>query len=326
MGGHTFLHRGEYRPAALAGVRHPAAERRQLWILDERRRRQIQQPGTDHAAPAPHLGHLRGVDVVLVVLGVRQRGGFGVMLAGVFPADAGLVQDGHPLGEGAHHPVFDAVVDHLHEVPGPVRPAVQVALFGLGRCTGAARRARCRRQPRSDRGEQRLEAGHDVTLTSDHQAETAFQPEDPPRGADVDVVDAPAGELGGPVHIVAVVGVAAIEDDVVGFEVFSEREHGLAGDPGGEHHPGRAGDGELRRELRECAGTGRAHGRQLLHRRWVDVVDDAVVPVPHEPAYQVGAHPAKADHPELHEISRSRWTGAVRCQRRPFHCRAAYQP
>ena len=33
----------------------------------------------------------------------------------------------------------------------------------------------------------------------------------------------------------------------------------------------------------------------------VDVVHDALVAVAHQPAHDVGAHPAESDHPELHQ-------------------------
>ena len=49
---------------------------------------QVQQPGADHAAAAPDLGDLREVDVVLVVLGVLERGGLGVDLRWALPAFA----------------------------------------------------------------------------------------------------------------------------------------------------------------------------------------------------------------------------------------------
>ncbi len=87
-----------------------------------------------------------------------QRGGFSVVFAGVGSADAGFLKNGHAFGEGGHHSVLDAVVDHFHEMPGAVRPAVQVALFGLGRLAASARCARRLSDSRGDCGEQRLEA------------------------------------------------------------------------------------------------------------------------------------------------------------------------
>ena len=63
------------------------------------------------------------------MLGVAQRRGFGIdgplLLAGV-----GVMEDVQPLRVGGHDAVLDAVVDHLDEVAGAARPAVQVAVFG----------------------------------------------------------------------------------------------------------------------------------------------------------------------------------------------------
>ena len=68
----------------------------------------------------------RQVELVLVVLGIAQRRRFGVARARPL-ADIGVAQDVESLGVRGHQPVLDAVVDHLDEVAGAVRPAMQVA-------------------------------------------------------------------------------------------------------------------------------------------------------------------------------------------------------
>ena len=73
------------------------------------------------------------VEVVLVVLGVAQRRGLGVDVA-LLLAGVRLVQDVEALRVGRHEAVLDAVVDHLHEVAGARRTAVQVALLGRRPC------------------------------------------------------------------------------------------------------------------------------------------------------------------------------------------------
>ena len=117
----------------------------QLGILLEGRGRQVEQPRADHAAAAPDLGDLGHVEAVLVVLGIAQGRRLGVL--GVLPqADVGLLEDRQALGVGAHDPVLDAVVHHLHEVPGAVAAAVQIAV--LGRRRRARARPACAAQPR----------------------------------------------------------------------------------------------------------------------------------------------------------------------------------
>src|SRR5262245_9028346 len=126
---HRLVDRGHDRPASLAGVRHAAGELAQLRTLRERSRAQVEQPRRDHAAAPPHLGDLARVAIVLVVLGMPQRSRLGVDVA-MLLAGVRVVQDVEPLGVRGHEAVLDAVVHHLHEVPGAVRTAVQVPLIG----------------------------------------------------------------------------------------------------------------------------------------------------------------------------------------------------
>ena len=55
-----------------------------------------------------------------------------------------MVEDVEALGVGRHHAVLDAVMDHLDEVTGAHRSAVQIALLGLVRLAFAAGSARGR--------------------------------------------------------------------------------------------------------------------------------------------------------------------------------------
>jgi ABC-type Mn2+/Zn2+ transport system ATPase subunit len=47
--------------------------RKQLRLLEQGVGRQVEQPGSDHAAPPPDLGDRGGVDVVTVIVRVTQR-------------------------------------------------------------------------------------------------------------------------------------------------------------------------------------------------------------------------------------------------------------
>ena len=60
-----------HRPAALAGVGHPALEVGEVGDFAQRVRGEVEQPRRDDAAPPPHLGDLGDVEVVLVVLADR---------------------------------------------------------------------------------------------------------------------------------------------------------------------------------------------------------------------------------------------------------------
>src|SRR5712691_11226755 len=129
-------------------------------------------------------------------------------------ADVGGAKDTQALGVSGHDPVLDAVVHHLDEVPGAVRPAVQISLLGGPADLLASRRARnvsdAGPQPRKDR----VEALDDVVLAADHHAVPALQAPDAAARAHVDVVNALRRELLRPTDIVDVVGIAAVDQDV----------------------------------------------------------------------------------------------------------------
>src|SRR5207244_10569093 len=68
IGGHLFVDRGVNRPAAFARVGHSADKLRKLRISRKRERRQVEEPGTHHAATPPQLRDLREVEIVPLVL------------------------------------------------------------------------------------------------------------------------------------------------------------------------------------------------------------------------------------------------------------------
>ena len=215
-------------------------------------------------------------------------------------ARVGVREDVEALGVGGHEPVLDAVVHHLHEVPGAVRPAVVVAVLRLARIAGSARGAVGGVHARRDRGEDGREPLDDVGLAADHQAEAACEAPHAAARSDVDVVDAVLRELGGVADVLDVVRVAAVDDRVARLEHLGERRDRLRRDvAGGHHHPYRARLLELRCEVLERGRAGRAVGLERLHGVGGDVVADAGVTVLHEPADDAGAHPAEPDHSEL---------------------------
>src|SRR5262249_18396371 len=155
-----------------------------------------EEPRCDDRAAPPHLGDLGDVDVVLVGLRVAQWRGLGVDGSGGL-ARVGVPDDGQALGDGAHHPVLDAVVDHLHEVAGAAGPAVQVRLGG-GAVAGPVRRGLGAAATGGDAREDRAESADRPLRAADHEAESAFQAPYAAGGTAVQVVDLVPGELLGP--------------------------------------------------------------------------------------------------------------------------------
>src|SRR5262252_2937868 len=65
---HGLVDRRLDGPAAFAGIRYAPGELRERGILDERGRREIEQPRRNHAAATPYFGYVGKIDVVLIVL------------------------------------------------------------------------------------------------------------------------------------------------------------------------------------------------------------------------------------------------------------------
>src|SRR4051794_37842861 len=296
---HALVDRRVRRPAALARVRHPARELLELRALDERGRGEVEQPRADDAAAPPDLGDRRDVEVVLVELGLAQRRRLGVDDV-IAPADAGLLDDVQALGEGGHHAVLDAVVDHLHEVPGAARAAVQVAVFGLRGLAVAPGRAVGRLDARRERLEEGVEARDGRVVAADHQAVAALEAEHAAARAHVDVVQALLAQRPRPDDVVAVVGVAAVDDGVVLVEQRDELVERRVDDRGRDHDADAPRLLELRDEVLHRLGAGRALALERGDRVGADVVDDAVVAAAHQPADHVGPHAPQSDHAHLH--------------------------
>src|SRR5205807_4642620 len=131
--------------------------------------------------------------------------------------------------------VLDAVVNHLHEVPGAVGPAVQVAVLRRGGLAVATRRPWRRLDAGGDGAEDGVQVADDLVLAADHQAVAPLDAPDPAAGAAVHVVDAPGLELGGAVDVVPVVAVAPVDHDVPSFQPGLQLVHGVAGHACGDH-------------------------------------------------------------------------------------------
>ena len=153
-----------------------------------------------------------------------------------------------------------------------------------------------------DGREDRIEVGHDLGFPTDHQAEPSLETEHPAARADVHVVDARLLQLGGPVDVVPVIGVPAVDDDVARLHAAREVEHGLTGERRRHHHPRGARRRERGDERVEVGRHRRALGGKCVGHRRVDVVDHALVAGPHEPAHEIRPHPAESHHPELHQL------------------------
>src|SRR6516225_1669824 len=107
------------------------------------------------------------------MLRVTQRCRLGVGGMGLL-ADIGRAQHAKSLGIGGHDTVFDAVVHHLDEMPGAVRPAMQIALLGGAADLLPSRRARDIAPSGSKCREDRVKTSDHLWLAADHHAIAAL--------------------------------------------------------------------------------------------------------------------------------------------------------
>ena len=104
-----------------------------------------------------------------------------------------------------------------------------------------------------------------------------------------------------PAHVVLIVRIAAVDDDVPGLHAPRQPEDRLFGRvPGRDHDPGRARLGELDHEIVERAGPDGALRGQLLDALRMEIEGDALMPAAEQAPHHVGAHATQADHPQLH--------------------------
>src|SRR5271165_5129162 len=291
---------GQDGPAAFAGVGNFAAEFFERGGIEQGDGGEVEQPGGHHATAAPDFGDVSEVEVVLVVLGVTERRGFGVGFALVGFAGVGVLQDIQAFGVRGHDAVLDAVVDHFYEVARAAGAAMEIAFLGSATGFFAAGSAVHVAAAGSQRLKDGIEVFDDVVFPADHLAVAAFEAPNAARGADVDVVDAFAAEFLGAADVVDVVGVAAVDNDVADVEFADEFVERGVDNRGGNHEPDGAGFAEFLDEFVERAGAGGAFGGELLDGVGAAIVDHGLVAVFLQPADHVGAHSSETDHSELH--------------------------
>ena len=144
--------------------------------------------------------------------------------------------------------------------------------------------------------EDRVESTNRLRVTADHEAEPSFESEHATAGANVDIVNALRLEGEGPVDVVLVEGVAAVDHDVARLHEASHVHDRLPGERGGHHHRYGPRRLELGDEIVQRCRCQRSVVCEVLHRVIVDVVDDALVSGPHQASHQARAHAPQPDH------------------------------
>jgi hypothetical protein len=147
-------------------------------------------------------------------------------------------------------------------------------------------------------------------VAADHQAISAFQAPHAAACAGVDIKDAFFLQRLGAPDIVLIKGVAAVDDDVSGFEQLAERHHRLFGDVARrKHHPHHARLFELGDKAGQILTAFGAGLDQRLDGTGLLIEDDAAMAGPHQPPRDVAAHAAETDDADLHVVSPLRNSG-----------------
>src|SRR3954447_3826672 len=266
------------RPAALPGVLDIRLEALEVVALElERTRREFAQPRSDDRALHPEVRDLRIVELELA--GIEKREALRIRL---------------------HHPVLDAVVNHLYIVAGAgrteVAPTWPVLLGGR----------------RSKHVEDRREPLDGFVGPTDHHAVAHLEAPHATGHSDVAVMDALRDERLGTGLVIGPAAVAAVDDHVPLLEQLGELVHRLLrGLAGRNHDPEVARLLELRNEVLERLSPTGPDALCLLDRLGAEVErDDVVLRIALDPVDHVAAHAAEPYEADLHQsISSIRsWT------------------
>ena len=149
---------------------------------------------------------------------------------------------------------------------------MQIALLGRSARVFAPRGAWDIAAARREAGKDRVETLYDFRFPSDHHAIAALQPPNAAAGADIDVVDALGRQFLGSADVIDVIGVAAIDQDIVAFEMGQQIGDGLVDHAGRDHQPDGAGPRQHLRELGRRGGADGSLSYQVSHglRRHVE--------------------------------------------------------
>ena len=138
-------------------------------------------------------------------------------------------------------------------------------------------------------------------LGADHQAIAALDSPYAAAGAGIDVLNAFLPERDGAADIVFVIRIAAIDQNVAGFEERGQLvDHRFRGIAGGNHEPGHARFRQLSDESRKLGCAFHAFLLELRDFRPVEIERNDLMSAVHQTARHVAAHFAETYHSDLH--------------------------
>src|SRR6266566_5188830 len=238
------------------------------------------------------------------MLWIAQRRGFRVGLAVRFTR-VGVPENVEALCVSGHQAVLDAVVDHFDEMAGAGRTAVEIAFLGSAPGLFTSRSAVNIATTGRERFKNGIETLYDGGLAADHLTIAPLEAPDAAAGADVAIMDALGGKLLGTSDVVDVIGISAIDDDVVFFELTDQIVKRGIHHCCRNHEPDRAGLLEFLDEIVEGTRAGRAFTRKVLHCVGAEIAHNALETVLLQTPIPVGAPSSVSEHVVLHRVCSS---------------------
>ena len=217
-------------------------------------------------------------------------------------AHVGGAQHAQSLGVSSHDAVFDPVMNHLDEVTGAVWPAMQVTLLGGASGLFTPGRARYVACAWSQGCKDWIELLDNLLLAADHHAVTSLQSPDAAARSHVHVVDSLRREFLGAPDIVNVIGIAAVDQNVLCLKMGQKIRDSFVHDRRGNHQPDRTRLRELSHKLRERGGANGFLLGQLRNRFRRPVENHALMAALEKPPRHVRAHSSKTNHADLHSL------------------------
>src|SRR5664279_2908287 len=186
-----------------------------------------------------------------------------------------MTQNVKSFGVGSHQSVFNPVMDHLDEMAGSGRPAMEITLLDRATNLFPSRCTRDIADSRSKRLKDWIEVQYGIALTSDHQTITALDPPHAATRPHIDIANAFGLQFFGPPDIINIVRVASINDDISLLHLGGKVLHGDLYRRRGHHQPDSARRLQLGHEIVERSGARRAFACQVLDAVRLHVEHDA---------------------------------------------------
>ena len=195
----------------------------------------------------------------------------------------GLLEDLEAFGVGLHHPVFDAVVNHLDEVARAIWADQAVAVFG---------------RQRLDR---RLDAGERLRRATGHDRVADLEAPDAAARAAVHELEAAGFGALGTSSGVFPLRVRAVDEQGAGLAEVHELTEVLIGDVAGwQHEPDVAWWLDLLDQILEGCRTDRAVADRILDGPRAAVECHDLVSTARQAVDHIAAHAAEANEAKLH--------------------------